>query len=236
MENKSTKALFNDLVSRLKIQLGENEKACPTCNGLKLNYIDYGDTASIVNCRSCYNGKIYVCPYCKMENKTSKCTCEAAKAKDIEKIYQKMDEREAELLSKAEVLDYEKYNETNGYYMRDEVVYAKDDFIDYICGLIDDNDGANPIDLGLLPAQMWAIENEPVFSLDIYNIISGLSEDGYEDMLSSLDMKSDKLKQVAILLDEWEKEQGTSLNIYYEDTTRVVDIRKWVDKIMELRG
>lgn len=227
-ERKTTQELMNETTDRLIIPLEDNEVVCPTCRGLRMIYKQVGDKGYIETCKDCYNGKLYVCEHCGKQNKTDHCDCrDAQHERDVE-FNLKQSKKEQQLFEKAKKV---KFNDYNGYFILDgdEHIKDSDEIYDWLYDEIR-YEHANDEDL---PKYLWAASPEPVFSLDLQDIIYDKCEDGYEDMYSHLDMNSEDLQKAQEYLDKWYKKQGDSVNTYSEDNTVAVLLDNVIKEIRE---
>jgi hypothetical protein len=225
--SKTTQELFNELTNRLIIPLEDNEIQCPTCKGLRFVYKQQNEKGYIENCTDCYNGKLYACKHCGTTNKTDHCNCKEAQKERDNEFNQVQFKKEQELFDKAEKIQF---NDYTGYFiineghvddagavydwMYDKIKYEK----------LSDND---------LPKYLWSTEAEPVFSLNIKDIIDEKCEDGYEDMSSRLDTDDGDLEKAQEFLDKWYSKQGDSVNIYYENHSVAVLLDDLIKEIKE---
>jgi hypothetical protein len=222
MENKiSTRELYSQLQDRLIIDLNENEILCPECKGLRFAFVEKGDSGFIESCRRCYTGKLYICKHCGKSYKSS-CDCKEAQEERSNEFRIKQAQKDFEAYQKAEKIHYKDYD---GKFILDNSEYIKD--IDDISEwtydqLSEGND---------VPEYLWATESTPHFSIDLLDVIYDKCEDGYEEMYEHLDTGSHLISEVQELVDKWEKEQGKSLNIYYEDNKKVIIIKDLVEEI-----
>ena len=187
----------------------DNYEVCETCEGRGWTK----GTGFINSCRNCYGrGMIQVaCPDCGGPIERSRLVCkDCAQKKQAEQDAQ----RRVENFEKAEAVialsDYDGY--LSSLYNEDRVV-DRDDFIDEYLEM-------EPED-----RPDWVYATKPVKCLDdidLYDVITRAAEDGYEDMLDRLDMKSNLLAQAQALIDQWVKDQGDAVNAYYPDYKRIV--------------
>lgn len=127
---------------------------------------------------------------------------------------------------KAEKISYIDYD---GYFLygNEERVKDIDELADYIYeSILDDNDY-------IPPTYLFGLKKTPVFDLDIYDILEYKTEDGYEDMYSFLDTKSELLSDIQLLMDKWVKLQGDYVYTYYEDYTKAILLE---DLIKDIRN
>lgn len=208
-ERKSTQKLFNELTDRLVIPLEDNEIACPTCKGLRLIYKQKDDNkGSIISCPDCYNGKLYVCKYCGKTNKTDCCDCKQAKEERDDNFRIREADKELKLFKDAKKIKFDDYN---GYFILEDDGHVQD--ADDVYGWLYDKIKFNED----VPEYLWATQSEPVFTMDLEDILYDKCEEGYEDMESHLDTNDKDFAAAQEHLDKWYKKQGDSVNIYYED-------------------
>jgi len=226
-KRKTTQELFSELMDRLMFDLKENEIVCPTCKGLRLTYRQEGDKGYIGNCTDCYNGKLYICKHCGKANKTDYCSCKDSQEERNRKFSQEQSKKERELFEKAKKI---KFNDYKGYFSIDEgFVKDSDSIYDWLYeqikyeNLTDDE----------LPKYLWAMQPEPVFSLDLKDIINDKCEEGYEDMYNCLNTDDDDLVKAQEYLDKWYQKQGDSVNVYYEDHKVAVLLDDLIKEIRE---
>ena len=222
MHNLSTRELFNQIKERLIIDLKENETVCPACKGMRFILIEEGSNSYIGQCGNCYDGKVYVCKHCGEGNKTSHCDCKGSREERELEFNKKQTQKEMEALEKAEKVSYKDYD---GYYILEAGSKVNDieDVEDWIRDKLEYGE--------IVPDYLWAVEGEPVFSIDLLDIIYNNCEDGYEEMYECLDTQSQLLHETQKLIDKWEEEQGGSLNSYYKTYKKAVIIKDLVDKI-----
>ena len=96
-----TKQLFEELKTKLILDLQEGEIACPTCSGLRMNLVERDEKHFIEQCRDCHTGKLFVCEYCGKHNKSS-CDCVGYRQEIMNKNYTK----EIEKINKATVVKF----------------------------------------------------------------------------------------------------------------------------------
>jgi hypothetical protein len=219
MKEETTQELMNELSDRLILDLAKGETVCLTCKGLRFVLIQRGNHAYIENCKDCYNGKNYICKYCGKYNKTDHCDCEGAKNE------RKLEEqkKEQERFDKAEKINYSDYY---GYFLWNERAIDKDDLEEELYDII--YNGEEP------PKYIYATTKDSInVGINIYDEISNNCSEGYEDMEDNFDMDSDKLKQAQTLIDEWVEEQGTALDCYTEDYSKVVLLDEIINKLKE---
>jgi hypothetical protein len=220
MSKFSTRELMSELQDKLIMSLETNEVKCPECKGLRFVLVENGDKGYIESCRRCHTGKLYICKHCG-KSYNSQCDCKASAEDRHNEFMIQQAEKEHANYTKAEKIAFEDYK---GYFIIDEDhVKDKDDIMEWIKErLLDGED---------VPDYLWETEPERVFSLDLRDIISDKCENGYEDMYSCLDTESTLLDKAQELIDKWDKEQGNSLNVYFESSRRAVIIKPVVDKI-----
>jgi len=224
-ERKTTPELFNELTDRLIIPLEDNEIACPTCKGLRLIYKQKNNKeGDIISCPDCYTGKLYVCKYCGKANKTDHCDCKKAQEERDNEFRIKEANKELELFKKAKKINF---NDYNGYFILEEdcPVRDSDDVCDWLYDRIKFNED--------VPEYLWATQSEPVFTMDLEDILYDKCEEGYEDMESHLDTNDDDFIAAQEHLDKWYKKQGDSVNIYYEDHNVVVLLNDVIKEVRE---
>jgi hypothetical protein len=228
-KEKTTQELMNELTDKLIIPLKDNEILCPTCKGLRMVYKQINDKEGYIEtCRDCYNGKLYVCKHCGKQNKTDFCNCEESYKERNNESYKRQHEKELKLFEKAKKIKFADYD---GHFIidDDEHIKTSDDIEEWIYDMIkyeklEDED---------LPQYLWATKPEPVFTLNLYDIIYDKTEDGYEDMYSNLNTDDDDLEKAQEYLDKWYKKQGDSVNVYYEDNNIAVLLDDLIKEIKE---
>lgn len=225
-EKKSIQELMNELTSRLIIPLESNEIICPTCKGLKLLYRQINNESYIEYCGDCHNGKLYVCKHCGKQNKTDYCKCKEAQEERNKEFENKESEKEKDLFKKAKKVKFDDYE---GHFIINEEEHIKDadDVYNWLYDMIKyekltDED---------LPKFLWATVAEPVFTLDLQDIIQNECEDGYDDMTSHLNMNDEDLQNAQNYLDKWYKKQGDSVNIYNENYKIAILLDDLIKKI-----
>jgi hypothetical protein len=219
MESPTIKALFSDLHDRLNLKLNHNEIACPICKGLRFVLIQEGDYHSVESCINCHTGKLYVCKHCGRHRQGAYCLCEKAMKEIQDKCQDANRKTNIENYNKAEKIHYKDYD---GKFIVDDKIVDIDGVVDWIEGLIFDNED--------VPEFLWATESNQQFSIDLFEIIKERCDDGYEDMYDFLDINSYLLESAQELIGQWEKEQGELLYTYYE-TNKAVIIKDLIDKI-----
>lgn len=230
MGKKTTQELFSQLQDRLILPLEGNEITCPICKGLRMILKQNNENEGhIENCHDCYNGKLYVCKYCGKANKTDHCDCKEAQEERDNEFKIKLAIKEQELFKKSKKIKFDDYD---GYFILDDDEHVKD--IDDVYNRLYDKIKYEHATDEDLPRYLWATSSEPVFDLNIYDIILDKTEDGYDDMYSYLDMdNSEDLERAQEYLDEWYKKQGDCINTYYEDNTTAVLLNDVIKEIRE---
>lgn len=218
-DRKSTQWLYDEFKSRIELKLEDNEVACPECNGSRISYRESGGVGYTGVCTKCYNGKVYKCEYCGELNKTSSCKCDEFKKQAYIERQAKYAEEYRLAFEKAEKIDYKDYN---GKFLINNY-YVEEDIADWIYEKIQDDED--------VPNYVWATKAEKVFSIDLDDIISDRSADGYDEMYYHLGTDSDKLAQAQKLIDEWEEDQGSNMMCYWEDKSRAVIITDLVARL-----
>lgn len=227
-QRKTTPELMKELQNRIIIPLEENEIQCPTCKGLRFVYKQKNDKEGYIeSCKDCYNGKLYVCKYCGKTNKTDYCDCNEAEEERKEKFNTEVYGKEQKLFEKANKVKFKDYN---GRFILDGDAYVKDS--DDVYDWLYDKIVYDKLTDEELPKFLWGTQSQPAFSLDIRDIISDKTEDGYEDMYSNLDTDDENLDKAQEYLDKWYEKQGDRINVYYEDHKVAVLLD---DVIKELR-
>lgn len=225
MKNKmSTRELYSQLQDKLIIDLNENEILCPECKGLHFALVEKGYRGYIESCRRCYTGKLYVCKHCGKANKTDHCDCREAQNERSNKFRCEQARKDFEAYQKAEKIHYKDYD---GKFIIEGSEYIKDidDVAEWIYEqLIDGND---------VPEYLWVTKSTPHFSIDLLDVIYDKCEDGYEEMYEHLNTSSNLIVEAQELIEKWEKEQGESLNIYYEDNSKAIIIKDLIKEIEE---
>lgn len=213
----TTQELMNQLTDKLIIKLEDNEILCPKCKGLRFVLTQRGKESYIESCNDCYNGKHYVCKHCGTSNKTDYCNCDGTKKeKEIEE-----QKKELERFDKAEKINYKEYG---GMFIWNDRAINKEDLEEELYEIIYNGEE--------LPRYIYATRKEYIdVGVDLCDKISDNCLDGYEDMETYLDMKSDKLIQAQELIDEWIKEQGDLLYSYIEDYSRAVLLDEIIEEI-----
>lgn len=210
---ESTQELMNELTNKLIIPLHDNEILCPTCKGLRFVLEQRGKQAYIESCSNCYNGKVYVCKYCGKHNQTNYCNCDKATEERHKEFDKKQQEKEHKLFKKAKKI---KFNDYNGYFFIPNYeghVYDGDEVYDWLYNKIKYDKLSNEE----LPSYLWSTLPEPVFEVNLEDIIYDKCEDGYEDMNSFLNTDDKDFKLAQQHLDKWYKKQGDAVNTYYEN-------------------
>jgi hypothetical protein len=224
MEELTTKELFGKLQERIILNLKDNEIACPHCKGLRFVYVQEGDKSYVDPCKLCFTGKRFTCNHCGSDAKTNYCGCEKARKVRNDNQIRFLENERFEKYKTAQKIHYKDYD---GKFIIDEKVVDIDDVAEWIEGLIIDKED--------VPEFLWATSSNPQFSIDIYDYIKTMCEDGYEGMYDFLDTNSYLLKQAQLFIHKWEKEQGESLYLYTETTTKAVIIKDLTDKIRRER-
>ncbi|MFC0903911.1 hypothetical protein ACFHWD_04295 [Clostridium sp. MT-14] len=210
---KSTQKLIDELTNKLIISLNDNEALCPTCKGLRFILEQRGKQAYIESCPDCYNGKVYVCKHCGKHNKSNYCNCDGARKERNAEFNKKQQEKEQKLFGKAKKI---KFNDYNGYFFIPDYegrVYDGDAVYDWLCDKIKYDKLSNEE----LPSYLWSTSPEPVFDMDLKDILYDKCEEGYEDMDSFLNTDDEDFKLAQQHLDKWYKKQGDAVNTYYEN-------------------
>lgn len=225
---ESTQNLINELANRLIIPLQDNEEICPTCHGLRFVFKQEGDKGYIESCSDCYNGKVYRCKHCGKYNKTNYCNCDKAREESHLEFNKKQREKEQKMFEKARKI---KFNDYNGYLFipdYEDRVYNGDEVYDWLCDKIK----YNKLSDEELPSYLWSTSPEPVFDVNLEDIIHDKCEDGYEDMDSFLNTNDEDFKLSQKYLDKWYKKQGDAVNTYYENYDIAVLL---ADVVVEIR-
>lgn len=216
------KELFAELQNKLILNLQPNEVACPTCKGLRFYFVEDGGAnhGYIESCRACYTGRLYICEYCGKANQSGYCNCD----KVNEQRRLESQKNVLETKSKAQHIKFSEYEgmlfAPNSY----EEIMDKEGFIDMYCDYFNDDS----------PTEVFATKHETAFTLDIYDIISEKSEEGYDDMYSRLDTDSHLLSEAQDLLNIWMEDNNDALQVYYEDNSLVVDLNELYDDCAEV--
>jgi len=228
MSNLTTQELMDELSSKLILKSEENEILCPTCNGLQFAYRQQKDNGYIQGCTDCHNGLNYVCKHCGKSNKTDHCECEKAE-QERRSAYNNIElEKNQKLFSKATKI---KFNDYKGKFIleNDDFIKDSDDVFQWLYdkikyeGLSDEE----------LPKFLWSTNPEPVFTLDVEDIILDKCEDGYDDMYSHLDTCDEDLLKAQEYLNKWYDKQGDMVNTYYEDYSIAVLLGDLIKEIRE---
>lgn len=204
--------LFPESTVRIK---KDHDKWCPRCGGVGLvkmeNYI--------MNCPECSGSGIEKEHLCKCGNKIDKyyySICEECRAKAVE-------QKELQRFEKAEKINFKDYE---GMFLWNDQVLDKYELEESINDMLENKEE--------LPTFLYATTKELVFKgIDLKDVIYDYCEDGYEDMYSYMDLKSEKLKQAQDLLNEWVKDQYNNLYMYNEDYSRVVLLDELINKCLE---
>ena len=210
----STQELMNKLTNKLIIPLNDNEILCPTCKGLRFVLKQEEKQAYIESCPDCYNGKVYVCKHCGKHNKSNYCNCDKAIEERSAEFNKKQQEKEHKLFKNAKKI---KFNDYNGYFFIPDYegcVYDGDEVYDWLCDKIKYDKLSNEE----LPSYLWSTSPEPVFNIDLEDILHDKCDDnGYEDMESFLNTNDKDFKLAQKHIDIWYKKQGDAVNTYCED-------------------
>ena len=195
--------LFPDTTER---KIPEGSIICPVCNGLGLYTSENKKYISV--CSTCYGKgctELKVCKTCGVElsEKYYYTICE--KCREEDRI-----QRELERYEKAEKIKIADYDGML-FSLNGENIIDVNDLLDELEALKEQN-----------IKWMFGTKSEPLFSIDLQNIIADECEDGYEDMISFLDMKSEKLVEAQRLIHEWEIENEGNIKIYYPDYNKVI--------------
>lgn len=215
----NVKELMAELQSKVMIDVKEGEILCPDCKGLRFKYTEKEDGGFISNCTRCHNGKLYLCPDCGDYNRTDYCNC-------IASWNRRNAESEAKKIAKATKVDIKDYNGMLKSLIYEERVIDKDEFYDEYF----DNFDADS------PKYVWAMKPYLVIKpadLDICEVILDRTEDGYEDMYENLDMKSPLLVGANKLIQEWYKENESTMYAYAEDYSIMVDVSSWYEDLFD---
>ncbi|MDV3428421.1 MAG: hypothetical protein LIR50_15605 [Bacillota bacterium] len=210
---ESTQELMNELTNKLIIPLHDNEILCPTCKGLRFVLEQRGKQAYIESCSNCYNGKVYVCKYCGKHNQTNYCNCDKAREERHKEFILKEIKKDLERFKKAKKI---KFNDYNGYFFIPDYegrVYDSDEVYDWLYNKIKYDKLSNEE----LPTYLWSTSPEPVFNIDLEDILHDKCEEGYEDMESFLNTDDKDFKLAQKHIDIWYKKQGDAVNTYCED-------------------
>lgn len=231
-QRKTTQELFDEITDRLILSLKDNEIPCPTCRGLRFIYRQNGSHGCVEGCGDCYNGKQYVCKYCGKSNKTDYCECKDAEKERRIQENKERNEEEQKLLKKAKKIKFEDYK---GKFILDDSSFVTD--ADGVWEWLHEKIQYEGVTDEQLPKYLWGTCPEPVFDLNLCEIIEDKCENGYEDMYSYLNVDDEDLDKAQEHLDKWYEKQGDSVNIYYQDATIAVllddlikEIRKEVRK------
>lgn len=224
----NTQELFNQIQSRLILDLNENEVPCSKCKGLRFVYSQTDDKGYIDNCTNCYNGRLYKCKYCGKLNITDWCDCSKACEERDNAYNKKQLEENQNRFDKAEKISYKYYD---GYFLfeGEEYIYDLDAIYDWLYEKIK----YEKLTDGELPKYLWATKSEPLFALDIKDIVYNKCEDGYEGMYDNLNTEDELLSKAQEYLDKWNKKQGDRINIYYEDYSKAIMIEELIREIRE---
>lgn len=220
--------------------LKENERICPTCNGLGMRIEDniYGIKGNsseagrkyhfpykhqaLSFCQNCFNGVQRLCPYCGQPYKNQAylhCDCEEQKKVDEEERIKKWNEK----VSKAVLVD-EKDVDTMLYCEEFDKYYdTVDDFVDdYVCNHKEDGNER--------PVRLWVTSVETI-SIDAYDIVRDTCEDLHEDAMDNI--SSEDFTRLQNFLDEWCKDQAGTTTYYpcYEQYVLI----NWSEHLEERR-
>lgn len=220
--------------------LKENERICPTCNGLGMRIEDniYGIKGNsseagrkyhfpykhqaLSFCQNCFNGVQRLCPYCGQPYKNQAylhCDCEEQKKVDEEERIKKWNEK----VSKAVLVD-EKDVDTMLYCEEFDKYYdTVDDFVDdYVCNHKEDGNER--------PVRLWVTSVETI-SIDAYDIVRDACEDLHEDAMDNI--SSEDFTRLQNFLDEWCKDQAGTTTYYpcYEQYVLI----NWSEHLEERR-
>lgn len=220
--------------------LKENERICPTCNGLGMRIEDNiygikGDSSeagrkyhfpykhqALSFCQNCFNGVQRLCPYCGQPYKNQAylhCDCEEQKKVDEEERIKKWNEK----VSKAVLVD-EKDVDTMLYCEEFDKYYdTVDDFVnDYVCNHKEDGNER--------PVRLWVTSVETI-SIDAYDIVRDACEDLHEDAMDNI--SSEDFTRLQNFLDEWCKDQAGTTTYYpcYEQYVLI----NWSEHLEERR-
>lgn len=220
--------------------LKENERICPTCNGLGMRIEDNiygikGDSSeagrkyhfpykhqALSFCQNCFNGVQRLCPYCGQPYKNQAylhCDCEEQKKVDEEERIKKWNEK----VSKAVLVD-EKDVDTMLYCEEFDKYYdTVDDFVDdYVCNHKEDGNER--------PVRLWVTSVETI-SIDAYDIVRDTCEDLHEDAMDNI--SSEDFTRLQNFLDEWCKDQAGTTTYYpcYEQYVLI----NWSEHLEERR-
>lgn len=226
---KSIQELMGELTDRLIIHIEGNEEICPTCHGLRFIFKQEGDRGYIANCLDCYNGKVYICKFCGKKNKTDYCDCKEARAERDKEFNLRENKKDLERFQKAKKINFNDYNGFLFIPDNNERVYTVDEVYDWLCDRIK-YDKLSDEDL---PEFLWGASSEPVFGVNLEDIIYDKCEEGYEDMDSCLNFNSESFKKAQEYIDKWYKEQGNAVNIYYENYNIAVLLKDVIKEIRE---
>ena len=201
--------LFPETTEKIK---SEHDEWCLKCNGLGLiRENDY-----IVGCKACYGKGIIKACACgnKIDHKGYSICKECRDKKDQEKA--------KERYNRAKKINYKDYR---GKFIDGDRVIDKDCFEDDLYASIENGEE--------YPTWVWATKKEICFNtIDIQDIIIDHCEDGYEDIQTFLDLKSEKLEEAQKLINEWEEENKEQMYCYYE-TNEIVLLYELIKEIKQ---
>lgn len=213
------KELFKQMQDKLILDTKENEIPCTECKGLRVVFEERDDKGFVVNCKRCYNGKLYKCKFCGTLNNTDFCRCEEARTERDIKFRSRQYENNQERYKKATKIHIKEYDGMLISLNNDERVVDVDEFLEEVEDMkYDDPD----FDI----KWTFGTKKHKLVDIDINEVIYNKSEDGYEGMIDNLDMKSTKLKAIQELIDEWEEDQGDAIYVYNEDYSTVVLLKE----------
>lgn len=215
MENKSTRELFDLLKSKLIIELKDGEELCPDCKGLRLSYKEHSGKRYIETCRTCHTGKVYKCEFCGSLDRNSMCYCKQASDKRSNDLRMREHTKFQEVLKTATIIPIKQYKGYLTSLYNEERVVEADEFMEQYL---------DEFDVELSGKYVYASIGEPLFNLDIYDIISDKCEEGYEGMYQRLTTESELLADVQVLLDKWSKLNEGDLKVYGETNDIIVDL------------
>lgn len=222
MSTITTRQLFSQIQEKLIIDLKDDEMLCPDCKGLRFKYIENNGMGYIKSCRRCYTGVLNKCKYCGKGN-TSWCNCREAYNERDNEYRTNQAKKEFEAYQKAEKIHYKDYGGKFWIESYSSYIIDIDDVAEWIHEKLSDNEE--------VPEYLWALKAERHFSIDLQDVISNKCEDGYEEMYSHLNTDSPLLAEAQKLIDQWEKEQGDSLCVYYEDYKKAVIIKDLIEEV-----
>jgi hypothetical protein len=221
MSSLSTQELFDLLKSKVILNLKPNEIACPTCNGLRMNFrvseTSEGIRHFIEQCTNCSSGVLYICEHCGDISKNNYCTCtKACEARNL-----KYQIKEQEKRSKATIIKFSDYKGFLTDPTDDEHIIEYDDFADiYLDNFTPDS-----------PKFAWAMNTSRAFHLDLDDIIQDKCEDQWEGLYDNLNTRDPLILQAQGLLNEWlDKEDPTD---YSESSKVLVDLSELYEQGMK---